>query len=73
MSKDSNAETADTIRAIAELRGLHRALALEPDVVAAAFARGRRPISSFPDGFSAVTEPAGRFAAEPETRAETRE
>jgi hypothetical protein len=64
MSKDSNAESAETIRAIAERRGLGRALALDPGLVAAAFERGRRPIGSFPKEFSALTEPASRFAAE---------
>jgi len=65
MTKDSNAESADTARAIAELRGLGRAWTLDPDMVAAAFERGRRPISSFPKEFSAVTDPANRFEAEP--------
>jgi hypothetical protein len=68
---DSHPENADTLRAIAALRGLGRALALFPDTVATAFERGRRPIGSFPDNFSPLTEPASRFAAEPETGAKS--
>jgi hypothetical protein len=65
MSKDSNAESADAIRAIAEQRGLARALTLYPDLVVAAGERGGRPIGAFPKAFSPLTEPAGRFQAEP--------
>jgi hypothetical protein len=64
MSKDSNAESAEAIRAIAELRGLGRALALDPGLVAGAFERGRRPIGSLPEALSPLTEPASRFQAE---------
>ncbi len=66
MSKDGEAEEAEFMRALCEARGLGRAVALFPDLVAAAFARGRRPIGSLPPDFSAITEPASRFAAEPE-------
>ena len=65
MTKDSNVESADSLRAIAELRGLGRAWTLDPDLVAAAFKRGRQPISSFLKAFSALTGPANRFEAEP--------
>jgi hypothetical protein len=63
MSADSKTAgpSAETVRVIAELRGLGRVHALSPDLVAAAFERGRRPIGAFPKDFSATTEPAGRF------------
>jgi len=69
MSTDSKTAvpSAEAVRAIAELRGLSRTYAMYPDNVTAAFERGRRPIGSFPDNFSPLTEPAGRFAAEPGT------
>jgi hypothetical protein len=57
--------SAETVRVIAELRGLGRVQALSPDIVAAAFERGRRPIGSFPKNFSPVTEPASRFTVTP--------
>ena len=65
MSKNGEAESAELLRALCEGRGLDRALALFPEIVAAAFARGRRPIGSFPEKFSPTTEPASRFAAQP--------
>ncbi len=67
MSKDDEAGATDFIHALTELRGLGRAYALFPDLVTAAFVRGRRPIGAFPKEFSAVTEPAGRFSAIPES------
>jgi hypothetical protein len=66
MSKDGEAEP-DFMRALAELRGLRRAYALFPELVAAAFVRGRRPIGALPENFSALTEPAGQFSAVPES------
>ncbi len=57
---------ADILRTLVEMRGLVRAHALYPDIVAAAFERGRRPIGSFPENFSPLTEPANRFAALPD-------
>ena len=67
MSKNGDAEPADFMRRLIELRGLQRAYALFPDIVTAAFTRGRRPIATFPEKFSATTEPAGRFSAVAET------
>ncbi len=66
MSKDDEAGGTDFIHALTELRDLGRAYALFPDLVTAAFVRGRRPIGAFPKEFSAVTEPAGQFSAVPE-------
>ena len=63
---DDTAPNAEHMRLLAELRGLERTLEKFPDVVTTAFVRGRRPIGSFPENFSPVTEPAGRFAADPE-------
>ncbi len=63
MSKDGEAGGTDFIHALTEMRGLRRAYALFPDIVTAAFVRGRRPIGAFPNEFSATTEPAGRFSA----------
>ena len=65
MDADSERVGPEFIRALCEMRGLGRALALFPDTVAAAFARGSRPIGSFPDAFSPTTEPACPFTAEP--------
>jgi hypothetical protein len=56
---------AEKIRMLAEWRGLGRALALAPESVNGAIERGRR-IGSLPDSFTPVTEPAVRFAADPE-------
>ncbi len=67
MSKDGGAEDTEFMRALCEAGGLGRAVALFPDLVAAAFARGRRPIGAFPQNFSATTEPASQFAAAPES------
>jgi hypothetical protein len=68
MSADSKtaSPSAETVRLVAELRGLGRVHALFPDIVAAAFDRGRRPIGSFPENFSPTTEPASRFTAKAE-------
>ena len=63
MSKDGEAESADFMHRLTELRGLQRAYALFPAAVTAAFVRGRRPIAAFPEKFTATTEPAGRFSA----------
>jgi hypothetical protein len=67
MSKDGETGGTDFIHALTEVRGLGRAYALFPDTVIAAFVRGRRPIGAFPEEFTAVTEPAGRFSAVPES------
>ena len=53
--------TAQWVRAFAQARGLDRAYALYPDMVAAAVARGTRALSSLPADFSPVTEPAVSF------------
>ena len=66
MSEDAKGADSEFVRVLCEMRGLGRALALFPDIVTAAFARGRRPIGSFPETFAATTEPASRFAADPE-------
>jgi hypothetical protein len=65
---DDTAPKADQMRFLAELRGLGRTYELFPDTVTSAFVRGRRPIGSFPEEFSALTEPASRFAAAPEAQ-----
>src|SRR5262249_27656071 len=65
MSKDTDTPPADVMSALIEMRGLKRTYELYPEIVATAFERGRRPIASFPQKFSAVTEPAGRFTALP--------
>ena len=49
------------IRVFARARGLDRAYALYPDLVAAAIARGRASLGPLPANFSAVTEPAVSF------------
>ena len=63
---DDTAPNAEQMRFIAELHGLGRTYAKYPDVLTTAFVRGRRRISSLPDTYSPVTEPASRFAADPE-------
>ena len=63
MSKNPSAEI---LEALIEMRGLGRTYARYPDIVTAAFERGRRPIGSFPENFSALTEPAGRFVVRTE-------
>jgi len=65
---DDGKPKPETLRAIAEMRGLGRALAHAPASVIAAFERGRR-IRSFPEGFSPLTDPANRFSADPEGNA----
>ena len=60
---DTDQKSAEVMRAIAERRGLGRALALAPETVMAAFERGR-PIRSFPEGFSPLTDLASTFAAD---------
>jgi hypothetical protein len=49
------------IRVFAQARGLDRAHALYPDLVAAAVARGSASLGSLPADFSALTEPAVSF------------
>jgi hypothetical protein len=66
MSENDKARADDNLRAAVEMRGLGRAFALFPDIVATAFERGRRPIGSFPENFSPLTEPAARFVPVPE-------
>jgi len=65
MSKDAKAgnPSAEILHALIEMRGLGRAYSRYPDIVTAAFERGRRPIGSFPENFSALTEPASHFTA----------
>jgi hypothetical protein len=46
---------------LARARGLDRAYALYPDLVAAAVARGSASLGPLPADFSAVTEPAISF------------
>jgi hypothetical protein len=55
----------ETVRVLAELRGLARTLAFSPDSVIGAVERGRR-IGSFPDAYTPLTELASRFSADPE-------
>jgi hypothetical protein len=49
------------MRVFARARGLDRAYALYPDLVAAAIARGSASLGPLPADFSAVTEPAFSF------------
>jgi len=63
---DDTAPNADQMRLLAELRGLGRTFEKFPDMVTTAFVRGRRPISSLPEKYAPVTEPAGRFSAQAE-------
>lgn len=63
---DDTAPNAEHMRLLAELRGLGRTFEKFPDTITTAFVRGRRPIGSLPEKFSAVTEPAGRFSAQAE-------
>lgn len=49
------------IRAFARARGLDRAYTLDPDLVAAAVARGSTSLGPLPADFSAVIEPAVSF------------
>ena len=66
MSNDKTPEP-EFMQALCEIHGLGRAYALFPDIVTAAFVRGRRPIGAFPPDFSPLTEPASRFSAAPES------
>jgi len=63
MSKNPSAEI---LEALIEMRGLGRTYARYPDIVTAAFERGRRPIGSFPENFSPLTEPASLFTVRTE-------
>jgi hypothetical protein len=63
---DDTAPNAEQMRFIAELHGLGRTYDKFPDTVTTAFVRGRRRIGSFPEKYSPVTEPAGRFSAQAE-------
>ncbi len=49
---------AEYVRALAKARGLDRAYALFPDIVAAAVARAAMALSPLPADFPATTEPA---------------
>ena len=49
------------IGVVARARGLDRAYALDPDLVAAAVARGSASLGPLPANFSAVIEPAVSF------------
>ena len=68
MSKDGKAEnpSAEILQALIEMRGLGPTYARYPDIVTAAFERGRRPIGSFPEDFSPLTEPASLFTVRTE-------
>ena len=59
MSKD--AKIPDTIRLLAEQRGLTRALELFPDMIKAAAERGLQPLGAFPPGTPPLIEPAPVF------------
>jgi hypothetical protein len=62
MTDKSDADdAAQWIRVFARARGLDRAYALDPDLVAAAVARGSTSLSPLPADFSAVIEPAVSF------------
>jgi hypothetical protein len=52
------------VRALAEARGLDRALKLYPAIVAAAVARGATSMTPLPDSVSPLTEPADAFDPE---------
>jgi hypothetical protein len=65
MSEDTKPEM-DAMRALADRLGLTRLYALSPEVFKNAVERGRRPIGTFPERFSQVTEPASHFSADPE-------
>jgi hypothetical protein len=65
MANDAKPEISETVRVLAELRGLAHTLAFSPDSVVGAVERGRR-IGSFPDNYTPVTELASRFSADPE-------
>jgi hypothetical protein len=49
------------IRVFARARGLDRVYALDPDLVAAAVARGSTSLGPLPADFSAIIEPAVSF------------
>jgi hypothetical protein len=59
--KTDTDSTSQWLRALAQARGLDRAYALYPEVVAAAVARGAGSLGRLPAEFSAVTEPATSF------------
>lgn len=59
--KPDTDDATQWIRLFARARGLDRACALYPDLVAAAIARGSASLSPLPADFSAVTEPAVSF------------
>jgi len=52
---------AQWVRTLAQARGLDRAYALFPEVVAAAVTRGTTSMSALPATFSPLTEPAVAF------------
>jgi hypothetical protein len=60
-TSDTDLTGAQWVRALAQARGLDRALALFPETVAAAVARGTSSLSPQPAEFSAVTELAAAF------------
>jgi len=60
-NKPDAADAMQSIRVFARARGLDRAYALYPDLVAAAVARGAASLSPLPADFSATTEPAASF------------
>jgi hypothetical protein len=62
MTDKSDADdAAQSIRVFARARGLDRAYALYPDLVAAAVARGTASLGPLPADFSATIEPAVSF------------
>jgi hypothetical protein len=58
---DPDITAAQWVRALAQARGLDRALALFPATVAAAVARGTSSMGPLPADISSVTEPAIAF------------
>ena len=58
---DKPDDTTQSIRVLARARGLDRAYALDPDLVAAAVARGTASLGPLPADFSAAIEPAMSF------------
>jgi hypothetical protein len=59
--KPDAADATQFIPLLARARGLDRACALYPDLVAAAFARGTASLGPLPADFSTTTEPAVSF------------
>ena len=58
---ETDITAAQWVRALAQARGLDRALALSPELITAAVVRGTSVLSPLPPDFTAVTEPAATF------------